>query len=125
MKITGFNPLILTKDAGPVIALFEALGFERRHSNSEIEDQKVDVGVRMSDANGFHVDIVQTDMFPQDRMTIRMNTDDMDEAYKTLVAHGFKSRTNEPVNSKGSKSYGMISPSGYWISLVKHVKEKD
>ena len=125
MKITGFNPLILTKDAGPVIALFEALGFERRHSNSEIEDQKVDVGVRMSDANGFHVDIVQTDMFPQDRMTIRMNTDDMDEAYKTLVAHGFKSRTNEPVNSKGSISYGMISPSGYWISLVKHVKESD
>ena len=125
MKITGFNPLILTKDAGPVIALFEALGFERRHSNSEIEDQKVDVGVRMSDANGFHVDIVQTDMFPQDRMTIRMNTDDMDEAYKTLVAHGFKSRTNEPVNSKGSISYGTISPSGYWISLVKHVKESD
>ena len=32
MKITTFNPLIVTKDAENVIKLFEALGFERRHS---------------------------------------------------------------------------------------------
>ena len=30
-KITSFNPLIVTKDAEATIALFEALGFERRH----------------------------------------------------------------------------------------------
>ena len=32
MKITSFNPLIVTKDAASTIALFEALGFERRHT---------------------------------------------------------------------------------------------
>ncbi len=31
MKITSFNPMILTKKPEEVIALFEALGFERRH----------------------------------------------------------------------------------------------
>lgn len=31
MKITSFNPLIVTKDAEVTIALFEALGFERPH----------------------------------------------------------------------------------------------
>ena len=32
MKITGFNPLIVTKDAEAAIKMFEELGFERRHS---------------------------------------------------------------------------------------------
>lgn len=31
MKITSFNPLIVTRDAENVIRLFEELGFERRH----------------------------------------------------------------------------------------------
>ena len=31
MKITSFNPLIVAKDAEPVIKLFEELGFEKRH----------------------------------------------------------------------------------------------
>lgn len=32
MKITSFNPLILTKDADSKIRLFEEMGFEKRHS---------------------------------------------------------------------------------------------
>ena len=36
MKITSFNPLIVTKDAEPVIALFEDLGFEKRHTKEGI-----------------------------------------------------------------------------------------
>jgi len=32
MKITGFNPLIVTKDAEPVITLFEELGFAKQHN---------------------------------------------------------------------------------------------
>ena len=32
MKITSFNPLIVTKDVASVSALFEALGFERKHN---------------------------------------------------------------------------------------------
>lgn len=30
MKITSFNPLIVTNDAESVVKLFEALGFEKR-----------------------------------------------------------------------------------------------
>ena len=32
MKITSFNPLIASRDPEAVIALFEALGFERQHT---------------------------------------------------------------------------------------------
>ena len=37
MKITSFNPLIVTKDEAPAIELFEALGFERRHNNTNVD----------------------------------------------------------------------------------------
>ena len=42
MKITTFNPMILTKKPEEAIALFEALGFERHHhksDNTENEEQ--------------------------------------------------------------------------------------
>ena len=31
MRITAFNPQIVTKDPEPIIKLFEELGFEKRH----------------------------------------------------------------------------------------------
>ena len=37
MKITSFNPLIVSKDAAPTIALFEALGFEVHHHRSGVD----------------------------------------------------------------------------------------
>lgn len=56
MKITTFNPQIMTKDAEAVVRLFEAMGFERRHTKEDIGDLGV-TGIRMKDANGFHLDI--------------------------------------------------------------------
>jgi len=35
MKITTFNPSIITKDAAPVIALFEELGFQQTHNKAK------------------------------------------------------------------------------------------
>ena len=32
MKITSFNPQIITKDAEAVAKLFEEMGFEKRHN---------------------------------------------------------------------------------------------
>ena len=55
MKITSFNPLIITKDAENSVALFEELGFEKRH-NKTGEDFSSN---RMKDANGFHIDVVK------------------------------------------------------------------
>ena len=37
MKITGFCPLIVTKDPEAVMKVFEDLGFERRHTKTDIE----------------------------------------------------------------------------------------
>ena len=42
MKITTFNPQIITKDAEPVIKLFEELGFEKRHNPAGIGDLNVE-----------------------------------------------------------------------------------
>ena len=42
MKITSFNPLIVTSKAEETIALYEALGFERRHVKSGINEHSVD-----------------------------------------------------------------------------------
>ena len=42
MKITTFNPLIVSKDAESIITLFEELGFEKRHTPT------VDTGDRKS-----------------------------------------------------------------------------
>ena len=36
MKITTFNPLILTKDPESAIKVFEELGFKRRHTKEGI-----------------------------------------------------------------------------------------
>ena len=60
MKITTFNPLIITKDPESAIKVFEALGFERHHTKAGIGINNV-TDVRMKDANGFHLDISQGD----------------------------------------------------------------
>ena len=36
MKITGFCPMIVTKDPESVMKVFEDLGFERRHTKTDI-----------------------------------------------------------------------------------------
>jgi adenylate cyclase class IV len=123
MKITGFNPLILTTDLENTIKLFEDLGFERRHTKDDLENREDIVGVRMKDANGFHVDITRSDKIKQDMVTIRMNVDDFDEAREMLEERGFKSYTGEVVEDASSKSIGLFSPSGFSIGLVQHIKK--
>ena len=90
MKITTFNPLIVTKNAKDTIALFEALGFEKRHSLDANTGEKELTSVRMKDANGFHVDVANVPTGKQDLTLIRMNVDNFDEASELLTARGFK-----------------------------------
>ena len=58
MKITTFNPMILSKNADEIIDLFEELGFERRHQVDNIDDKDIS-SVRMKDANGFYLDVAR------------------------------------------------------------------
>ena len=124
MKITTFNPLIVTKDAKDIIALFEALGFEKRHSLDANTGTQDLTSVRMKDANGFHVDITRSDKIKQDMVTIRMNVDDFDEAAEILKSNGFRESKIVPQQFTPSSKYAFfISPSGFIIDLIKHIKK--
>ena len=123
MKITGFRPLIVTKESASVIELMEALGFERRHQKNNINDDDI-TSVAMKDENGFRVNVAQTDNMPQDLTAIAMNVDNFEEAYEFLTAHGFKNAQGDRITDTGSsKATLMISPSGYGISLSQHIKK--
>ena len=124
MKITSFNPIIVTRDPESAVALFEELGFEKRHQKEGISDHEI-TAIRMKDANGFHLDIATGD-FPQDRVVIRINTDNMEETVSLLTSHGFKransfSGTTETPSSRFSV---MISPSGVVINVIQHIKNE-
>ena len=125
MKITSFNPLIVTKDAESAIKLFEALGFERRHTKDSIGIENV-TDVRMKDANGFHVDVSQGS---GEWTMIRMNVDNLEEAIEFLEARGFhKARheaANKTVDTGTSRFNIMVSPSGTIFAVSQHTKDDD
>ena len=124
MKITTFNPQIITKDAEALVKLFEQLGFEKRHQQEGIGELDVK-GIRLKDANGFNLDISQPDALPtgHDLMAVRMNVDDFDEAYQLLVKNGFRNYYGDSTAStRTGKSAIMISPTGFVINLVQHIK---
>lgn len=126
MKITGFNPMIVTKDMESVIALFEALGFEKHHNPTGVSAVGNEyTSYRMSDGNGFHVDVSTTAApMKQDLTGIRMNVDHFEEAYDFLIAHGFTSGQNGTVTDTGSaKACILFSSSGFAVNLIQHVKD--
>ena len=124
MKITAFNPLILTKDAEAAVKLFKELGFEHKHTKTGINDQDI-TSFDMKDPNGFRVDVTQVQM-PQDMTAIRMNVRDFDEAYQFLLDRGFKNAQGDKITDTGSsKATLMVSPSGFAISLAEHIRKED
>ncbi len=78
----------------------------------------------MKNADGFHVDVADVDRIERDDTMIRMNVDDFEEAYKILIAHGFtNTRGDNTIDTKSAKAATMVSPSGFKIALVKHIKK--
>ena len=128
MKITSFNPLIITKDAEAVIALFEALGFERRHMKTGINDKDIStVSMRYTSEDGkvFDVSVTKAPR-PQAITSIRMNVRDFDEAYEMLGEKGFKNAQGDRITDTGSsKSTMMVSPSGFSISIIEHIRKEE
>ena len=127
MKITAFNPLILTKDAEATIALYEALGFERRHTKSGIEGNVTSVTMRYTGDDGkvFNIDVTEAPV-PQDVTTIRMSVRGFDEAYQLLEAKGFKNAQGDKITETGtSKATMMVSPSGIPINISEHIRKED
>ena len=124
MKITTFNPEIISNNAEPIIQLFEDLGFEQKHKKTNVDDKDITM-VRMTDPNGFHVDVINDPSAEQDTSLIRMNVDDFGEAYELLKEHGFRNikSNEEAVFTEGAKQSRMISPSGFEIDLCLHIKD--
>lgn len=124
MQITTFNPMILSKNADEIIKLFEELGFERRHQVNNVDDKDIS-SVRMKDANGFHVDVAYSiSNISQDMTFIRMNVDNFEEAYNILIDHGFRNtRGDKTLDTQSAKAATMVSPSGFTIALVEHMKK--
>ncbi len=123
MKITTFDPLILSPKTGDVVKLFEELGFEITHDPVT----KVEIGevqtTRMKNESGFHIDVANIGNIPNDRMLIRMNVDNFEEAYDIFIKHGFKNtRGDNTLDTKSAIEATMVSPSGFSVALVKHIK---
>ena len=80
----------------------------------------------MRHPSGFHVDVIKTTAVPRDMTAIRMNVDDLQAAVNILTAHGFVDANGGTVTDLGSSmSVFMMSPSGFPISVVRHVKKHD
>lgn len=64
MKITAFNPLLITSHAAEIVALFEELGFEQAHSKTGIHGDIASYDLKYGE--DFRVDVTQVDGVPQD-----------------------------------------------------------
>ena len=126
MQITTFNPMILSKNADEIVRLFEEMGFERKHQVNNIDGKDIS-SIRMTDGNGFNVDVARVESMERDMTTMRMNVRDFDEAYEFLKSRGFKNARGEDhmVESKSARSCLMIAPSGFSIQLTQHIRKED
>lgn len=125
MKITTFNPLIVTKHQDEIVELFEELGFARRHHGYAVNSAGQEVGgIRMKDDNGFYVDIAENPDVTNDLQLIRINVADFDEAYEMLLAKGF-TNPKDTVDTRTNKNAMLVAPSGFAIHLCHHIKDHD
>ena len=126
MKITTFDPIIVTKQFDEVVSLFEALGFEKKHAPVTDTGKRSVRSFRMKHPEGYHVDVADSPDAERDITYIRMNVDNFDEAYDVFMAHGFTNpRGDGTIDTKSSKAATLISPSGFRMALVQHIKDQD
>lgn len=127
MKITTFDPIIVSPKAADVIKVFESLGFKKTHAPVTETENGNATSTRMKHENGYHVDVVAVEKdIQEDHALIRMNVDNFEEAYNILTAHGFKNdKGDATIDTKSAKAATMVSPSGFSIGLVQHIKEHD
>ena len=126
MQITTFDPIIVTNNFDQVVSLFEALGFEKKHAPVTNTGKRDVRSFRMKHPEGYHVDVADTPVPERDRTYIRMNVDNFDEAYDIFMAHGFtNTRGNGTLDTKSAREATLVSPSGFTLALVQHIKNHD
>ncbi len=132
MKITSFNPIIITNNAEAALKLYEELGFTVKH-HPVIENSnygKVERYV-LENKDGFRVDICPTvavgDVKPEkDIVALRVNVDNFEEAVELLTSKGFKmlSQQTEVFECESFTAASYVSPGGTMINLIKHKKDR-
>ena len=123
MKITGFCPLIVTKTPEAVISVFEALGFEKRHTKKDIEGGD-NINYAMKDSNGNRINIASSNTLPRDLPAISINVDNFQEAYDFFLARGFvNSRRDKVTETSSSRATLLFAPSGFAVSITEHLKD--
>jgi hypothetical protein len=122
MKITGFCPIIVTNDQESVVKTFEALGFERRHTKTDIEGG-ANVGIAMKDAGGNRICIASASKDRQDITGIQINVDNFREAYDFFTAHGFiDPRGDKTTVTSSDEATMLFAPSGFPVVISEHFK---
>ena len=125
MKITTFNPSIITNDPEPIIQLFQDLGFVQTHNKAENVDVEFSAH-RMKNEGGFHVDVVEVPVIPKTYSAIRINVDNFEEAFEFFKSKGFREAKGfAPSTTKSSKYAYMVSPTGFIIDVCQHIKNHD
>lgn len=125
MKITGFCPMIVTKDQESVVKVFEALGFERRHRKTDIEGG-ANVSIAMKDANGNRISIASTAKDRADITGIQINVDNFREAYDFFIGQGFIDPRGEKTTVTSSDQATMLfAPSGFAVVISEHFRDRD
>ena len=125
MKITGFCPIIVTKDQESAVKTFEALGFERRHRKTDIEGG-ANVGIAMKDAGGNRISIASTTKDRPDITGIQINVDNFQETYDFFIAHGFVDPRGDKTTVTSSDQATMLfAPSGFAVVISEHFRNRD
>lgn len=123
MKITGFRPLIVTKDQESVVKVFEALGFERRHRKTDIEGG-ANAAVAMKDGGGNRISIASSDTMERDLTGITINVDNFQEAYDFFIEKGFiDPRGGKVTDTSSSRATMLFAPSGFAVTISEHLKD--
>jgi hypothetical protein len=125
MKITGFCPMIITKDQESVVKTFEALGFERRHTKTDIEGG-ANAAIVMKDANGNRVNVASSGKVPQDLTGILINVDNFQEAYDFFIGKGFiDPRGDKTTVTSSDQATMLFAPSGFAVTISEHFRDRD
>ncbi|WP_026510453.1 MULTISPECIES: hypothetical protein [unclassified Butyrivibrio] len=123
MKITGFCPLIVSKDADSIVKVFEEMGFEKRHTKSDIEGGN-NINYNLKDANGNRINVASSNNVPQDITAVNINVDNFQEAYDFLIGHGFVNpRGDKVTDTSSSRATLLFSPSGFAVNITEHIKD--
>ncbi len=126
MKITSFNPFIMTANADELVSLYEDLGFKTAHHSVNMVNNKEINNYTMRDDEGHQVDISDMPGISHDMVSIRVNVRDFKEAYNFFMERGFKNIDTDNILNTGSAHIAtLLSPSRFLISIAEHIRKDE